>query len=303
MTRLPLRLLVALLALAGLVALGMQQQRLVRQAADRVVADAVAGYLLLVVPAARPAGGGFALEQLVSTVSRLEGAEFWHAGLHVTLRGVAIGPEEEVPARAVARPLRAPGALDTLGSVAVWDVTPRPRMPGWSWLLVAATLFVAGLGATRRVGWLWPLLGLVLAALSVRAVFAEIREAGDRGAETALAHIGPMAALALLDARLPSDNLAAMGESLRVREVADQPLPEPPGWRETGGARMAVVQMARGSGVVVEVGLAPAEARSPGFEIGVAGAVILLLLAMVPPILPRRGRRLPPAGDTATIPR
>lgn len=303
MTRLPLRLLVALLALAGLVALGIQQQRLVRQAVDRVVADAVAGYLLLVVPAARPAGTGFALEQLVSTVSRLEGAGFWHAGLQVTLGGVVIGQEEVIPPRAMARPLLAPGAPDTVGAVAVWDVTPRPRLPGWSWLLVAATLLVAGLGATRRAGWLWPLLGLVLAALSVRAVLAEIRTAGDRGAESALAHIGPMAALALLDARLPTADLGTMGEALRIREVGDQALPELPGWHEAGGERVAVVQMARGSGVVVEVGLAPVEARSPGFEIGVAGAVILLLLAMVPPILPRRGRRLPPAGDTATIPR
>lgn len=303
MTRLPLRLLVALLALAGLVALGLQQQRLVRQAVDRVVADAVAGYLLLVVPAARPAGSGFALEQLVSTVSRLEGAGFWHAGLQVALGGVPIGQEEIAPARAVTRPLRAPGGPDTVGVVAVWDVTPRPGLPGWSWLLVAATLLVAGLGATRRVGWLWPLLGLALAALSVRAVLSEIDAAGDRGAEAALAHVGPMAALTLLDARLPSSDLAAMGESLRIREVEGQAIPELPGWRETGGERLAIVQMARGSGAVVEVGLAPVVARSPGFEIGLAGAVILLLLAMVPPILPRRGRRLPHAGDTATIPR
>jgi len=300
MRALPLRLLAVAVSLVGLVALADLEQRALRREADRIVATAVAGYLTLVVPPDRD--GRYAADRLVSTVSRLEGSAYWHAGLQVTLAGAPVLDEVAVPRRVVPVPLPGPTLGDTVGTVAVWDSVTEGRLPDASWVIAAATFLVAGLATTRRAGWLWPLLGLGLLLLLVRALLAGTGRTADRVAEGALDHLGPMAALVLLDARAEPAQLQRLGEAIEIREVGTDGTPEPPGWRERDGRRVRMVQVARGGGAVVELDLAPPGVGSQALELGLAGGALVLFLAMLPPIVPRRRPpRLPGGAEGATI--
>jgi len=301
MRRLPLRLLAVAVALIGLVALADLEQRALRRGADRTLAEAVAGYLGLVVP---PTGaGGFAPDRLVSTVSRLAGAAFWHAGLQVTLAGAPVLDDVTPPATATWWPLINPAGTDSVGRVVVWNTAPRGLLPGVSWVLAVATCLAAGLATTRRAGWLWPVLGMLLAVASVRTLLTDTRRVADRAAEASLAHVGPMAALVLLDGRVPVAALARLGGGLQVCEAGHDGIPAPPGWSGDRSERRATLQFARGSGVVVELALAPPAIGSRALDYGLAGGVLILFLAMLPPIMPRRRSRLPSRSDGATIPR
>lgn len=300
MRALPLRLLVVALALIGLVALADLEQRALRREADRIVATAVAGYLGVVVPPDRD--GRYAADRLVSTVSRLEGSAFWHAGLQVTLSGAPVLDEVAVPRRVVPVPLPGPAREDTVGTVAAWDTVTEGRLPDASWVIAAATFLVAGLATTRRAGWLWPLLGLGLLLLLVRALLAGTSRTADRVAEASLDHLGPMAALMLLDPRAGVDQVRRLGPAVEVREVGTDGAPDPPAWREYEGRRVWAVQVAQGSGAVVELALAPPGVGSQALELGLAGGALVLLLSMLPPIVPRRRPpRLPGGPEGATI--
>jgi len=289
------------LALIGLVVLAGLEQRGLRRVADQQVAWAVAGYLALSVPAGPE--GGFAADRLVSTVSRLEGAAFWHAGLQVTLAGAPILDDVSPPSRAAVVPLAGLADTTTVGSVVVWDAALGGRIPAASWILAAATFLVAGLATTRRAGWLWPALGVLLVVASVRVLLLDTTRTADRVAEASLAHIGPMAALLVLDARLPTGRLAELGSALEVREVGTDGRAAGVDWRDGPAGRMATVQVARGDGVVVELALAPPPVGGRALELGLAGGAIILFLAMFPPIAPRRRPRLPLRDDGARIPR
>lgn len=302
MRPLSLRVVVVILALAGLAALAVQQGRATAHAADRVVATAVAGYLVLTVPAAMPPAAGFAPDRLVSTVSRLHGAAFWHAGLQVTVGGTNLGDEAGPPGPSAHAVLPGPSGADTVGSVTIWDTVPSGRLPGVAWLLAAGLILVSVLAATRKAGLLWPALGGVLVALTIRLALQETSRMADHAAEAAMAHLGPMAALVVLDPRVATAALAQLGPDLRVREVGQDGITSPPGWSVGPGGRLAVAQVARGSGAVVEVGLAPLVTRTRGFELGLAGGALVAWLATWPPFVPGRRRRLLMARDDATIP-
>lgn len=302
MPLLPIRLLIACLGLAGLAALAVQQGRAAERAADEVVARAVAGYLQLAVPAARPPATGYAAEHLVSTVSRLHGAAFWHAGIQVELGGAILGDEQPPPASLAQVPLPGPAARDTLGLIRVWGAAPVAAVPGVTWLVAVGVLLVPVLAAGRRAGLLWPLVGGALVVLAVQVVLRESARMADRAAEQALAHVGPMAALVLLDARVPVSALEALGPTLRIREVGDDGQPAPPGWAAGPDGRQATVQLARGGGVVVELGLAPPALRSRTFDLGLAGGALVTWLATWPPLVPSRRRRLPEPADAAKLP-
>lgn len=302
MHRLPIRLLAVALAFAGLVTVALQQQRAVRQTADVAVATAVAGYLQLMVPAARPPATGYAADQLVSTVSRLHQAAFWHAGLQVTVAGVALGEETDPPARAGRTALLGPQGDDTAGVVVVWGTVPRRGLPPGIWIVMVATFLAAGLTATRRLVWLWPLAGAVLVTLTVREMLRGVARTADLTAEAAVGHIAPLAGLVLLDTRRPVEAVRGLGPALWIEDRGPQLSPEPPGWRVDGPIRFATRQLARGNGTVVELGVASPGVPSRGFHAGLVGGGIILLLAMFPPIAPRRPTRLPPGGEAATIP-
>ncbi|MFN2316016.1 MAG: hypothetical protein ABR551_09210 [Gemmatimonadales bacterium] len=300
MRPLSLRVVVMMLALAGLAGLALQQGRATAHAADRVVAMGVAGYLVLTVPAA-PATG-FAADRLVSTVSRLHGAAFWHAGLQVTVGGTNLGDEAGPPGPSAHAMLPGPSGVDTVGSVTVWDTVSPGRLPGVAWLLAVALILVSVLAATRRAGLLWPTLGGILVALTVRLAVQETSRMADHAAEAAMSHLGPMAALVVLDPRVATEALGRLGDDLRVREVGQDGITAPPGWGGGPGGRLAVAQVARGSGAVVEVGLPPLVTRTRGFELGLAGGALVAWLATWPPFVPGRRRRLLMARDDATIP-
>lgn len=302
MPYLPLRLLIAFLALAGLAALAVQQGRAAERAADLVVAEAVAGYLQLSVPAARPPGTGYAAEHLVSTVSRLHGAAFWHAGLQVQVGAATLAAEGAVPAVAAQAALAGPEGSDTVGTVRVWGAAPVARIPGASWLVSVGLLLVPVLAAGRRAGLLWPAAGALLAFLAARVVLQESARMAERAAELALGHVGPMAALVVLDARVPTGALERLGAGLRVREVGTDGQPAPPGWESAAEGRRATVQVARGNGVVVELALAPPAVRSRSFDLGLAGGALMAWLATWPPLVPSRRRRLPDPPDPARLP-
>jgi hypothetical protein len=65
---------------------------------------------------------------------------------------------------------------------------------------------------------------------------------------------------------------------------------------------MATVRIVRGTGAVVELAAPAPPGGSRALELGLAGAGMLLLLAMLPPIVPRRRARLPAVPDPASIP-
>lgn len=302
MRPLSLRVVVMILALAGLAALAVQQGRATAHAADRTVARGVAGYLALTVPAATPPAVGYAPDRLVSTVSRLHGAAFWHAGLQVTIGGTNLGDEAGPSGPSAQAMLPGPSGVDTVGSVTIWETVSSGRLPGVAWLLAAGLLLVAVLAATRKAGLLWPTLGGILVALTVRLALAETSRMADHAAEGAMAHLGPMAALIVLDPRVATEALGQLGPELRVREVGQDGITAPPGWSEGAGGRLAVAQVARGSGAVLEVGLPPMVSRTRGFELGLAGGALVAWLATWPPFVPGRRRRLLMAPDDATIP-
>lgn len=303
MRPLSLRVVVVILALAGLAGLAVQQGRATAQAADRAVAMGAAGYLALVVPAAAPPAAGYAPDRLVSTVSRLQGAQFWHAGLQVAVGGTSLGDEAGPPGPSARATLPGPTGADTVGWVSVWETVAPGGLPGVSWLLAVGIILVAVLAATRRAGLLWPALGAVLVLLAVRLTLQETSRMADAAAEAAMAHLGPMAALVVLDSRIATEALEQLGPELRVREVGQDGRPGPPGWIAGPAGRMVVAQVARGSGAVVEVGLPPLATRTRGFELGLAGGALVAWLATWPPFVPGRRRRLLPARDDATIPR
>lgn len=302
MRPLSLRVVVVVLALAGLTGLVGQQGRATALAADRAVAVGVAGYLFLTVPAATPPAVGYAPDRLVSTVNRLHGAQFWHAGLEVTVGGTNLVDDARPQGPSAHAPLPGPSGADTVGSVTIWDSVPVGGVPGVSWLLAVGLILVAVLAATRKAGLLWPALGGILVALVVRLALQETSRMADDAAEAAMAHLGPMAALVVLDPRVPTEALANLGPDLRIREVGQDGITAPPGWSVGPDGRLAAAQVARGTGAVVEVGLSPLETRTRGFELGLAGGALVAWLATWPPFVPGRRPRLLMARDDATIP-
>jgi hypothetical protein len=302
MRPLSLRVVVVVLALAGIAGLAVQQGRATALAADRVVAMGVAGYLLLAVPAATPPAVGFAPDRLVSTVSRLHGAGFWHAGLQVTVGGTELVDEAGPRGPSAHAMLPGPAGADTVGTVTIWDTVPAGGLPGASWLLAVGIILVSVLAATRRAGLLWPALGGVLVALAVRLALQESSRMADHAAEAAMSHLGPMAGLVVLDPRVATEALEQFGPDLRVREVGQDGITAPPGWSVGPDGRLAVAQVARGSGAVVEVGIPPLVTRTRGFELGLAGGALVAWLATWPPFVPGRRRRLLMARDDARIP-
>lgn len=300
MRRLRLRLLVVALALLGLVVLAGLEQQALRKEADRRIADGVAGYLALAVPASPY--GDYAADRLISTVSRLQGSAYWHAGLQVTLGGTPVFDETEVPGGALVVPLPGPRGIDTVGQVAVWDAALGGGFPGVSWILAAATFLVAGLANTRRAGWLWPMLGIVLLALAIQAMLVETARSGRATAETTLAHVGPMAALLLLSPRFPAEALEALGPTILVAEHPDSVAAGGAGWRVGKDGPLATMQIARGDGRVVELASAPPAIDGRVLSLGLLGGGIVLLLAMLPPITPRRPPRPTARAEGASIP-
>jgi len=300
MRRLHLRLLVVALALVGLVILAGLEQQSLRREADRRIADGVAGYLSLAVPAGPY--GDYAADRLISTVSRLQGSAYWHAGLQVTLGGTPVFDEVLVPAEASVVLLPGPGGSDTLGQVVVWDAALGSGFPGVSWILAAATFLVAGLANTRRAGWLWPLLGIALLALAIQAMLTETARSGRTAAETTLAHVGPLAALLVLNPRFPTAALEALGPTIVVAELPDSVAAEGAGWRVGEDGPLATVQIARGDGRVVELASAPPSIDGKVLSLGLLGGGIVLLLAMLPPITPRRPHRRTARVEGANIP-
>jgi hypothetical protein len=186
--------------------------------------------------------------------------------------------------------------------VAVWSAALRGRLPGVSWILAAATFLVAGLANTRRAGWLWPVLGTVLLLLAIQALLAETRRSGRVAAEVTLAHLGPMAGLLLLDARLPSAALEALGPTIRVAELADTAMVPGAAWRDDGQGGVATELLPRRDGRMLELASAPPPIEGKVLTLGLAGGGIVLLLAMLPPITPRRMPRRPGRPVGASIP-
>jgi len=300
MRRLRLRLIVVALALLGLVVLASLEQQALRRAANLRIAEGVAGYLSMAVPASPY--GDFAADRLISTVSRIEGSAWWHAGLQVLLGGTPVFDDAIVPPGAAVVPLPGPRGVDTLGQVAVWDAALSRGFPGASWILAAATFLVAGLANTRRAGWLWPMLGTVLLFLAIRSMLAETRESGRMAAETTLAHVGPLAALLVLDQRFPTEALGRLGPTIVVAESPDS-IATAQGWKEGDDGGRATVAITRGDGRVIELATVPPAMDGRLLTLGVLGGGIVLLLAMLPPITPRRPPRPPARGDGASIPR
>lgn len=300
MRRLRLRLLVVALALLGLVVLAALEQQALRREADRRIADGVAGYLSAAVPAGPY--GDYAADRLISTVSRLEGSAYWHAGLQVTLGGTPVFDDVPVPGQASVVPLPGPGGRDTLGEVAVWDAALRRGLPGASWILAAATFLVAGLANTRRAGWLWPMLGIALLLLSIRSMLVETSGSGRAAAETTLSHVAPMAAILVLNPRLPTEALAVLGPTIRVAEVPDTAGRAGITWRDDGAGVVATARLVRGDGRVVELATAPPVTDGGVLTLGLLGGGMVLLLAMLPPITPRRPPRPSVRNEGATIP-
>lgn len=302
MRPLSLRVAVVILALAGLAGLVGQQGRATALAADRAVAGGVAGYLYLTVPAATAPVVGYAPDQLISTVNRLHGAGFWHAGLEVTVGGTNLVDDARPQGPSARAMLLSPSGAHTVGSVTIWNSVPAGGLPGASWLLAVGLILVAVLAATRKAGLLWPTLGGILVALMVRLALQETSRMADDAAEAAMSHLGPMAALIVLDPRVPTEALANLGPDLRIREVGPEGIAAPPGGSVGPDGRPATAQLTRGNGAVVEVGLAPLETRTRGFEFGLAGGALVAWLATWPPFVPGRRRRLLMARDDATIP-
>lgn len=300
MRRLPLRLLVVALALAGLVLLADLEQRALRREADRTLALAVAGYLRLAVPAAPH--GDYAADRLVSTINRLQAAAFWHAGLEVDIGGTPVLAGAVVPSAAARVPLDRPSGTGTVGTVMVWEVAGARSFPAVSWILAVATLLAAGLATTRRAGWLWPLLGLGLLGGSLGALHRDTERVADGAVEATMEHLAPMAGLLLLDRRRDPARLAELGAALEIAVLPGDSALAPIGWRSVHGRRQLVARVAQAGGVVVELALPPAAVGGPARRMGVAGGALVLLLAMLPPIRPRRRPRAPgPTGD-ASIP-
>jgi hypothetical protein len=300
MRRLPLRLLAVALALVGLVVLAGLEQRVQRHEADRRVAQGLAGYLSLAVPASPY--GDYAADRLLSTLNRLHGSAYWHAGLQVWVGGTAVFDAVTLADGAARVPLPGPLGRDTVGVVEVWNVTLRSELPAASAILAAATFLVAGLAATRRARWLWPLLGMALLVLVMRSVLRETGRVADQVATTTLTHLGPLAALLLIDPRFPASALQGLGKELVVTELPGDSAATAPGWRDTPQGRMTAVRMVRGTGMVVELAAPAPPSGSRALELGLAGAGMMLLLAMLPPIVPRRRPRLPTVADRASIP-
>lgn len=300
MRRLRLRLLVVALALVGLVILASLEQQALRREANVRIAQAVSGYLTMAVPTSPY--GDFAADRLISTASRIEGSAWWHAGLQVSLGGTPVFDDVVVPPKASVVPLLGPQGADTLGQVAVWDAALGRGLPGASWILAAATFLVAGLATTRRAGWLWPMLGIALLLLAIRSMLAETRRSGEVAAETTLAHAGPLAALLVLDSRFPTAALEGLGPTIAVAEVSDSIRQAEPGWREGTDGPVAITHLTRGDGRVVELASAPPTIDSRVLTLGLLGGGIVLLLAMLPPITPRRPPRRSGRGDGASIP-
>jgi hypothetical protein len=124
----------------------------------------------------------------------------------------------------------------------------------------------------------------------------------DQVATTTLTHLGPLAALLLIDPRFPASALQGLGKELVVTELPGDSAATAPGWRDTPQGRMTAVRMVRGTGMVVELAAPAPPSGSRALELGLAGAGMMLLLAMLPPIVPRRRPRLPTVADRASIP-
>jgi hypothetical protein len=143
---------------------------------------------------------------------------------------------------------------------------------------------------------------MALLVLVMRSVLRETGRVREQVASATLTHLGPMAALLLTDSRLPASALQELGSELVVTELPADSAAAAPAWREMPEGRMATVRIVRGTGAVVELAAPAPPGGSRALELGLAGAGMLLLLAMLPPIVPRRRARLPAVPDPASIP-
>jgi hypothetical protein len=261
-----------------------------RFAAETARAEAVAGYLSLVVPWG---ASGYPPARLLSTASAIRASAFWSGGLQVASGETALLPDplgisplpgapRHAPVPGVTRveragtgpiavvPLLDPTQRDRAGWVAAWGSLPARRWP--QLVVVLACLTLAGALGARWLALPAMATGLLLAAVLWLSVRAVAREGTDVVLLTArrLAEISsePEGGAVPLDRLGPGlewsvrRGTAPRGAELRRRRI--------------GGRDEASVVAGLAGGRVVEISMVPRESRLGPVQLGLVGWLVLL---------------------------
>ncbi len=292
------RPVVALSCLAAIGTFAVKEVLTVEIEADRTVAEAVAGYLSLVVPHERD--GRYAPSPLLATVNLVQAATYWHAGLQTGYRGTLLLPEAPIPSHdSVTVPLRDSKGVDSVGWVRVWDVAPwtgyTPTEYGIGLAALLATLAASGPWAGRRSKhWFrWRTVFAIVLVGGLGYRLTELARSYARSAtEGALGRVGSLAAIAALHPDVRVEDLGRLGPRVQMRfEAQRSRAPDEIAWRTLlDGREEVAVEVPLRTGGVAELGLELSRLAVTrlGREAGAAWA--LFGVALLVSWRPSRGR-------------
>ena len=302
--------LLAVIAVGGLVSSYLAARNRERQAADRGTAVAIAGYLALVTPAELN-NGDYQLAALLSSSHTMLRTIGERAGLQVAWRNTPLLPDTigltplepaivqvlrdgyatatvERPAGTISlAPLFDRDQWNTVGWVAFWG-SIKPANPSPFTLTVALVMVVAivmaihlarpGEPARHR----WTSAGIAVAAMLLLAfrLGSEIEHLAVRSTDAVLIRTKVLADRARTIPRVPERQLARIAPGFRVRILENQS-PEAGVRRvEAGGEPVARIRVPLRSGEVLEVSATPREAQLGGTWGILLGWVALLGLGL-----------------------
>jgi multiple sugar transport system permease protein len=287
-------ILVATVAIGGMISSYRAALQHERQAADLGSAMAIAGYLSLVTPV-EPNSSDYQLAGLLSASHTLARTVQRTAGLQIAWRNaplledsIGLTPlepdvvlllsegygtarvEREVGVISIA-PLFDRDQWNTLGWVASWG-SVKPTRPSPATLAVALVLLVAivmaihlarpGEPARHR----WASAGIAVLAMLLLAfrLGSEIEKTAARATDDVLLRSKQLAERAATIPRVPESQLARIAPGLRVRLLAGQSPENDVRRLDVNGEPVARIRVALRSGEILEVSTIPREARLAG---------------------------------------
>ena len=302
--------LLAVLAVGGLVSAYRSALRNERQAADLGTAVAIAGYLSLVTPA-EPNSSDYQLAALLSSSHTLARTVADRAGLQVAWRNapllddsIGLTPLEPELVRllsegyATTRVDRPAGTIslaplfdrdqwNTVGWVAFWGSIKPPR-PSPFTLALALVMVVAIVMAIHlaRPGesgrHRWTSAGIAVATMLVLALRLgnEVEDLAVRSTDAVLLRSRLLAEQAATIPRVPESQLARIAPGLRVRMLSEQSPESAVRRLVVAGEPVARIRVALRSGDILEISSVPRESRLAGTWGRMIGWVALLGLGL-----------------------
>lgn len=298
-----------LIAIAGIWIVSVRADRWVRAQAAQLAADGAAGFLSLVVPA--DPSGSYDGHRLLADASLLAAADFWRAGLQVTI-GVAPLLPGPVPDSAVAAararvaggrtrvewasrvsgpsvvvPLYDPALRAVRGTVEVWDAIPPAGIPFVRVALTIAALLALSLfgrlagrergPAERRLAWVFPV--VTVALLGASAALSVEREA-SAATNASLDRARRLAEVSAVSHRRTAEAIARVAPGMTITFTDSVSRDREVRTRSVDGAIEATVTGILSGDHPIRLGMVPFGARLDGTWLSLAAGVLLLAAAV-----------------------